>query len=240
MNTKVPTPEPKGYAVTAAELRRLADALDTLPPGDKPLYTHISILPGASTVEVLDPIAVAVTGKPGEAGRHGDGWLYRANTHFGDEFYVAIQATVPGPPDPPDPKDVELARLRAEVAELRGDRTGLKFSREAEDPTPGDVPSGVAGGSVTGRASVPDTLRDAQLVQWRIGNRIVVGEDRDRVVCDEEDAYREQAARASVPDMPTRPQCSPACRDLYRPDRGVHFLGCPNFSTPMAEPSGGN
>lgn len=29
-------------------------------------------------------------------------------------------------------------------------------------------------------------------------------------------------------------ECSPACRDLYRPDRGVHFLGCPNFATPMA------
>lgn len=35
------------------------------------------------------------------------------------------------------------------------------------------------------------------------------------------------------PEATERPECSPACRDLYRPDRGVHFLGCPNFSTPM-------
>ena len=30
-------------------------------------------------------------------------------------------------------------------------------------------------------------------------------------------------------------ECSPGCRDLDRPDQGVHFLGCPNFSTPMSE-----
>jgi hypothetical protein len=155
--TDPPERELKGYAVTTAELRRLADALDTLPPGDKPLYTHVSLLPGETTVEALDAIAVAVTGKPGESTPVGDGKWRRGATMTRDyHFSVGVQGTVPGPPDE---RDAEIERLRAEVAKLKADTdsTGTVFDREPEELKPTSAPANVEGhAEFTGRASVPD------------------------------------------------------------------------------------
>lgn len=110
-------PEPTGYRATSAELRRIADALDTLPAGDKPPYMLLDLIPAEKSDKAVDAIALAVGGKPGKTERFADGWkrgLYvSARTGRG---YTSIHATVPGPPDE---RDAELERLRAEVAELR-------------------------------------------------------------------------------------------------------------------------
>jgi len=38
---------------------------------------------------------------------------------------------------------------------------------------------------------------------------------------------------------PETAECSAACKDPNRPDRGVHFLGCPNHAAPMATADSG-
>lgn len=206
MNTTVPTGEPKGYAVTAAELRRIADALDALPPGDKPLSGQVYMFPDGGA-DAVDALVFAINGERGETKLASDGWVRTASIHT-EGLTVCVRANVP---PPPDERDAEIERLRSELAEARVRampvpnvdqtptrhmRAGFGYNREADDPEPGAVPGGV-------------------------------------------DGHSEFSGRASVPDMQTRPQCSPACRDLYRPDRGVHFLGCPNWSTPMTEQNGG-
>lgn len=106
-----------GYAVAAAELRRIADALDTLPPVDKPPYMQLSILP-SNTVEAVDAIALAVLGKRGEGEPAQEGkWRHKAEGNMPFIGYISIHAIVPGPPDP---REAELAQLRAEVERLRG------------------------------------------------------------------------------------------------------------------------
>lgn len=114
-------PNPAGYAAVATELRRVADALDALPPPpvQKPPYVVLSILPADKTVEAVDEIALAVLGKRGTTTRDPDGWRHKAESFAFGMVYVSTHAIVPGPPDE---RDAELERLRAEVAELRGEK----------------------------------------------------------------------------------------------------------------------
>jgi hypothetical protein len=165
MTTQTVTPtetpvEPTGCRATSAELRRIADALDTLPPGDEPPYTTVSFLPaptGASPEEkiaAVDAVALAVLGKPGELAQYGsDSWFHivRRTTN---NVHLTVQESVPAP----KARDAELDRLRARIAELEAttDRPaaglpvlsavlpsathdlGFGYSREVEpdDPTP--------------------------------------------------------------------------------------------------------
>jgi hypothetical protein len=113
-------PELTGYQATAADLRRIADGLDTLPPRVDSPYLSVSILPAIKTVEEVDAIGNAIFGKTGETSRGSDGWRHQVQrTLHGGRGYVAVHALVSGPPDE---RDVELAQLRARVAELEGDR----------------------------------------------------------------------------------------------------------------------
>lgn len=132
-------PEPTGYAATAADLRRIADALDKLPTDGKPPYLMLSILPSAKTVEAVDAVTLAVLGKPGETRKDSDDWRHIAEGRIGT-CYLQIHSTVPGPPDE---RDDELARLRAEVESLRA-QSGLAYSRadegEHQQPTAGRIP----------------------------------------------------------------------------------------------------
>lgn len=168
MNTTVPTTpadrEPNGYAVTAAELRRIADALDTLTTPVKPVSVQLAILP-EKTEAAVDAVAVAVLGKPGKGERNGRDWYHvrRTDPNGYAPVSVSVLAVVPGPPDE---RDAELAELRAENERLRAvapsfvddDPTGLGYSREADDPTPTTaVPATVEGhAEFSGRATVPD------------------------------------------------------------------------------------
>lgn len=112
-------PELTGYQATAAELRRIADALDTMPPRDVSPYLSLSILPSVKTVEEVDALGMAILGKPGETSKNGDGWRHKVDSHaYSRNSYVGIHATVPGPPDE---RDAELEKLRARVAELQED-----------------------------------------------------------------------------------------------------------------------
>jgi hypothetical protein len=113
-------PELTGYQAAAADLRRIADALDSLPPRDESPYLSVSILPTNKTVEEVDMIGNAIFGKTGETSRGSDGWRHQVQgTLYGGRGYVAVYALVSGPPDE---RDVELAQLRARVAELESDR----------------------------------------------------------------------------------------------------------------------
>jgi hypothetical protein len=114
-------PNPTGYAAVAAELHRIADALATLPPGPAP-YVALSILPRDKTVAAVDAVALAVLGKRGTTTRDPDGWRHKAENSTSGLVYVSTHALVPGPADD---RDIELARLRAQVAELQ--------RREADD-----------------------------------------------------------------------------------------------------------
>lgn len=109
-------PELTGYQATAADLRRIADALDALPPRDKSPYLSVSIMPLVKTAEEVDAIGMAVLGKPGVTSKDSDGWRHKATGGTWSGYsYVAIHALVPGPPDE---RDVELEQLRARLAEL--------------------------------------------------------------------------------------------------------------------------
>jgi hypothetical protein len=113
-------PELTGYQATAADLRRIADALDALPPRDESPYLSLSILPAIKTAEEVDAIGVAMLGKPGETRRSSDGWLHQVQgVPLSGRGYVTAHASVPGPPDE---RDVELEKLRARLAELESDR----------------------------------------------------------------------------------------------------------------------
>jgi hypothetical protein len=150
VTTTPDTGEPTGYAATAAELRRIADALETLPPVDEAPYVSLAILP-EHTAEAVDSVAQAVLGKPGKDERSDGGW--RRIVHGGSlaaNVWVSVHATVPGPPDP---KDIELERLRAELAEARA----ATANAEAHLGTNGAVAEAKPDtlGVALGRASVP-------------------------------------------------------------------------------------
>jgi hypothetical protein len=112
-------PELTGYQATAADLRRIAVALDILPPRDKPPYLSVSILPAIKTVEEVDAIGVAILGKTGETRKDSDGWRHKVQGTTRSRGYVTVHALVPAPPDE---REAELERLRARLAELEGDQ----------------------------------------------------------------------------------------------------------------------
>lgn len=165
MNTTVPTPEPKGYAVTAAELRRIADAIERLPGAPSHVAVDFQTAPAKGTNEEIaagvDAVAMAVIGRPGEdrdlsgggSQRHVGDWT---NQVGGQTLRVAVYQMYVRP----DPKDAEIERLRSELAKLHAetDPTGDSFSREPDEVKPTSaVPNGIDGHSeFSGRASVPD------------------------------------------------------------------------------------
>jgi hypothetical protein len=163
MTKTVTTPpdELTGYAATAAELRRIADAIETtMPPGDTLPFVKLHILPAERTAEAVDTMALAMLGEPGETERFAGEYRHVARCGPVAGVRVSIHASVPGPPDE---RDVELERLRAENAELVALReSGLlreaAYGRAVDNgDAAAEVPTGVEGGPVTGRATVADT-----------------------------------------------------------------------------------
>jgi hypothetical protein len=109
----------------ASDLRRVADALDTV--ADLELqadpYVTLGVQPGGTDAEIAartDAIGKALFGKLGAAKRMGGNtWHYAAEGRFG-----LVQVDVyDGIADPETPaREAELERLRARVAELEADR----------------------------------------------------------------------------------------------------------------------
>ncbi len=118
--TKTNVPELTGYQAVAAELRRIAGALDALPPAAEQPYITLQLLPGNALAHegnaaAVDVLAHAVFGEPGKTRKDAGQWRHLVERTVGG-IHVQIHARVP---DPADERDVELERLRAEVAELR-------------------------------------------------------------------------------------------------------------------------
>lgn len=176
---------------SADELRAIADDLDALGP-DYPAMSSVTVYiqppesEAADEVKAyVDDVAVALLGKPGETRETSSGVYHHTITGSRGSVQVSVFRRLPMP----DPKDAEIERLRSENAALRakptgGSRLGFTFSREADDPTPGAVPTGV-------------------------------------------DGHPEYTGRAPVPDMQTRPRCSPECRDSLVYNDDEHLDTCP-------------
>lgn len=118
---------PPGYCgAIADELRRVADALDSIADVElpEPRLFQLNIQPGGtSDADVMDGIDVLSSALLGKQGSH--------ETVSGGPWYVArgrrkqIDVSIyRGLSKPPDERDAELARLRAEVEKLRAERLG--------------------------------------------------------------------------------------------------------------------
>jgi hypothetical protein len=117
------TKPPTGYRATAAELRRIADALDTLPERETLPFVTLSILPEQAkgspdeTRRVVDEVSMALLGKAATDDGIGGGMWHRLARGDRDGVHLTVQAQVPGPPDE---RDAEIERLKAELTKYRG------------------------------------------------------------------------------------------------------------------------
>lgn len=113
------------YALIAAELRRMADDLDTLTGTDLPApYVHVDIHPGGPTSEragdervitAVDTVALALLGTPGATYPLPSGsYHHGVNTGRRGGIHIAVYDSVSDPAI--RERDAELARLRAELA----------------------------------------------------------------------------------------------------------------------------
>jgi hypothetical protein len=109
-----------GYQATAAELHRIADAIEPLQLNRERPYVILHFIPSAGDapdeqkIADVDAVASAILGCAGQDEKIGSSWyhLVRA-TRSG--VNIEVQNSLSGRPDE---RDVELERLRARVAEL--------------------------------------------------------------------------------------------------------------------------
>jgi hypothetical protein len=124
-NLPAPVSKYSTCGAIAADLRRLADALDPIADlklQDDP-YVTLGIQPGGDDAEIaarVDAIGKALFGKRGEAKRMGgNSWHYAVEGRIGlirFDVYDGIS-------DPETPaREAELEKLRARVAELEAGR----------------------------------------------------------------------------------------------------------------------
>jgi hypothetical protein len=116
--------EHRTCAAIAADLRLLADALDTVPDVEiTSNYVTFGIQPGGSDDEVMgrtDAISQALFGTPGKPQHmHGDTWHYNAEGCIG-LVAVDIYDSIADPAQ--RERDAEWEKLRARVAELEAER----------------------------------------------------------------------------------------------------------------------
>lgn len=138
MADKSVTPDP--WDAIADELERIAKDVRALVGEPAPGCFDINIQPrnadgyGKNTVKnrpataaATDAIAKALLGKPSTDVKMGDGSFHRNAAGRRGRIGVAVYTSI-ADPDAVDP-DEEIARLRAEVEQLRG----LAYSREADE-----------------------------------------------------------------------------------------------------------
>lgn len=95
-----------GYEKAVSELRRIADLLETLPPGFEPEHVGIDIMAGpqddSSAVAAIDAIAVALLGKPGATKKMSDGsFQHSAAGEWSDPVRISVFQAVPDPEPAP-------------------------------------------------------------------------------------------------------------------------------------------
>jgi hypothetical protein len=147
-----PTPsEPDAWADIAVELEKIAadcrDLIGQPAPGLFAIDLHpsrITYPPApkerAATVDAVDTVALVLLGKKAETKRMEGGAFHHTTRGRRGPIELSIYNAVADPAlvDPAE----EIARLRAEVAELKAkqtDATGLAYTRaddEPDDPTP--------------------------------------------------------------------------------------------------------
>jgi hypothetical protein len=98
--------QPNGYEKAVAELRRIADLLETLPPGFEPEHVGIDIMAGpkddSNAVAAIDAVAVALLGKPGATKKMSDGRFHHsAAGEWTDPVRIAVFQAVPEPEPTP-------------------------------------------------------------------------------------------------------------------------------------------
>jgi hypothetical protein len=267
--------EPIGYAVTAAELRRIADAIEDLPGAPSHVSIDFQAAPVNGTDEEIaagvDAVAMAVLGRPGKdrglsggkSQRHAGEWTNQGGSQT---FAVSIYQMYVQP----DPKDVEIERLRADLAVARAatetaksylgtegavsqakpdtmlrEYTGratpmvtryFSFGHGQTDPDTGES---LLDKYATVVASSVEACREAMFAS-RYGNRWSFDYAPD------DPQWLEWGPRWTeherivvgrvVPDVQTRPECSPECEAGVSHARPGHLDDCPVF---VAEQSGG-
>jgi hypothetical protein len=122
----VSDPKPQGYHATAAELRRIADAIESLPY--EPFVTfYISPAPNGSDAEkvaAVDAVAMAILGEPGMPQRMSSGTWHHKAGRTAAGINLSIHAAITGPPDE---KDARIAELELQLAEARGEAASCLY-----------------------------------------------------------------------------------------------------------------
>jgi hypothetical protein len=91
-----------GYEKAVAELRRIADLLEGLPPGFAPSHVGIDIHAGkpdsASAIAAVDAVGMALLGKAGTTDQmHDDTYHHRLGNDWSDPVKISVYQTVPAP-----------------------------------------------------------------------------------------------------------------------------------------------
>lgn len=144
----VPSPtDNRTYAGIAAELHRIADDLAKLIDEPDPACFTIYLQPSRAETDAevracVDAVTTVLYGAPGEHKAMSCGDYHYARYGYRGAIDLNIFQSVSGPPDE---RDMEIARLRAENAELRAARdTGYGREPDNGDDT-APIPPGVYG-----------------------------------------------------------------------------------------------
>lgn len=152
---------PGPYAGVAAELRRIADDLATITGDQSVLGVRLTVYvpyglrnaSDARTADLVDPVALALTGESGQAERAGAGWHHQASCDRGP-VNVWVYGTIADPTV--REQDAELERLRAENDALRlaAGQSGPKaVSAAATSVDPADPIGSASGVASSGDAA---------------------------------------------------------------------------------------
>lgn len=88
--------DPNGYEAVVAELRRIADALETVPPGFGPSYVSFTIHAGRSfDLAAVDAVALAVLGKKGAPRNVGAGKCHHHASSAFTPVNISIYQQIP-------------------------------------------------------------------------------------------------------------------------------------------------
>jgi hypothetical protein len=101
-------PELTGYQATAAELRRIADAIEHLELGREVPYVNVSFMPSVyqappeQRIADVDAVAYALFGRDGQRETHKDGSQYHLIRVTRAGVNITVQEQISAPDDEPE------------------------------------------------------------------------------------------------------------------------------------------